>query len=373
MRIMPGAAALALAIGAAVTGVPVVAATWVVSAADPGGCFDGLLAGTVKRPLCSLQTAADRARAGDTIEVHGGVYGPATLTLKKSGTASGPIVIRSVPRRAAVLVGPEGAGESAGPAVLIDASHVVFEGFEVRDAAGTGIRNLGSFVTIRDNYVHHNARRCDPKRVGKCGQGIASNSSRRTPGVVIERNVSAYNGSGGRAEDHDYYLSGPGMIVRNNVAVGADDFGFQIYPHCDDCQVLNNVAYANGRSGFLFGGDRGHGVFSERVMISSNISMDNAQAGYAFYQPGGRSMTMRNNIAFGNKRGPLQVPEGYTGLDNAVLLEVDPMLVDPGALDFHLKAGSPAIDAGFDGAIPPDDIDGAARPDKAVDIGCDER
>jgi len=356
------APALALvATGIVAAAFPASAVTRVVDARDPARCADGKSAGTTERPFCTPQAAADRAGPGDIIEVREGVYGPGTLVLRKGGTAGEPVVVRSAPRRAAVLVGPEGAGEGAGPAVLIDASHLVFEGFEVRDAAGTGIRNLGGYVTIRDNYVHNNARRCDPARAGKCGQGIASNSSRRTPGVVIERNVSAYNGSGGHAEDHDFYLYGPGMIIRNNVAVGANDFGFQIYPECVDCVVQNNVAYANGRSGFLFGGDRGDG------------SMDNGQAGYAFYQPGGRPMTMRNNIAFGNRRGALQVPEGYAELDDTGLLEVDPMFVDPAALDFHLRAGSPAIDAGYDGAIPPDDIDGEPRPRNGVDIGCDER
>jgi len=349
------------------------ASTLVVDNAAPAGCTDRREPDAAARPFCTPQAAVDRAAPGDTVEVRAGVYGPASLHIRRGGNAAAPIVVRGVPARAAVLVGPEGAGEASGAAVLIDASYVVFEGFEVRDAAGTGIRNLGGYVTIRDNYVHDNARRCDPERTAKCGQGIASNSSRLTPGVVIERNVSAYNGSGGRAEDHDYYLYGPGMIVRNNIAVGADDFGFQIYPRCDNCLVYNNVAYANGRSGFIFGGDDKDGLYSSDVGIYNNISMKNAQWGFAFYQPGGRVMTMRNNIAFANARGPLSVPGGYEALDNDRLLRVDPLFADPQALDFHLREGSPAVDAGYAGAVPEDDIDGQRRVrGKAVDIGCDE-
>ena len=52
-------------------------------------------------------------------------------------------------------------------------------------------------------------------------------------------------------------------------------------------------------------------------------------------------------------------------------LAVAPRLVDPlGAKDFHLQAGSPAIDAGTNAYAPDDDLEGAARPaGAAVDIG----
>ena len=52
-------------------------------------------------------------------------------------------------------------------------------------------------------------------------------------------------------------------------------------------------------------------------------------------------------------------------------LAVAPRLVDPiGTKDFHLQAGSPAIDAGTNAYAPDDDLDGAARPfGNAVDIG----
>ena len=52
-------------------------------------------------------------------------------------------------------------------------------------------------------------------------------------------------------------------------------------------------------------------------------------------------------------------------------LEGDPLLVDPvTSRDFHLQAGSPAIDAGTNPYAPTDDFDGVARPVGAtVDIG----
>jgi hypothetical protein len=53
-------------------------------------------------------------------------------------------------------------------------------------------------------------------------------------------------------------------------------------------------------------------------------------------------------------------------------LNVDPLFSDSAASDFHLAAGSPAIDAGIDVGVYTD-LDGAARPQGAgYDIGPNE-
>jgi hypothetical protein len=58
------------------------------------------------------------------------------------------------------------------------------------------------------------------------------------------------------------------------------------------------------------------------------------------------------------------------GTDKAV---GDPLFVNPGAADLHLRAGSPAIDAGDATGAPADDFDGDARPTGAApDAGADE-
>ncbi len=51
----------------------------------------------------------------------------------------------------------------------------------------------------------------------------------------------------------------------------------------------------------------------------------------------------------------------------------DPAFIDPGAGDYHIGAGSTAIDAGVDAGVS-DDIDGDTRPvGGGYDIGADER
>jgi len=344
------------------------ATTWTVS--NVGACSD-TGAGTLALPFCSLQVGIDQARSGDIVEARGGLYGPAQININLSGTASAPITIRSVPRRTAVIVGAAGAGDTAGSGVIINGSYVVFQGFEVRDAAGTGIRNWGSYVTIRDNYVHDNARRCDLLVMPKCGQGIASNGSTPRYGVVIERNLSFRNGTSS-SMDHDYYISNPGTIVRNNIAAAAAGFGFQIYPDCDACLIYNNVAYGNANnSGFLLGGN-GTTSFSSGLQVYNNISSGNKGYGFWIYHNGTETVVMGRNIVSANTAGAILVTSSNPP-SNTGMLAVDPLLVDPGGLDFHISGASPAIDAGSASYIPPDDIDGEARiSGLAVDIGADE-
>ncbi len=54
-------------------------------------------------------------------------------------------------------------------------------------------------------------------------------------------------------------------------------------------------------------------------------------------------------------------------------IQADPLFVDPGDLDFHIPADSPAVNAGTFSGAPDADYDGDTRPyDCFVDIGADE-
>jgi hypothetical protein len=63
------------------------------------------------------------------------------------------------------------------------------------------------------------------------------------------------------------------------------------------------------------------------------------------------------------------VSQGFVGTGN---ISQDPMFVDRQAGDYHLSAGSPAIDAGTSTGAPGLDWEGDRRPAGGVDMGADE-
>jgi hypothetical protein len=129
--------------------------------------------GTRERPLRHIQTAVDAARPGDTILVRGGTY-VEELNVDQSGTAQKPIQIRNYPNEKPVIDGryqlpplPASGWALCGKQlcfhndgmVNIRGSHIIFEGFEIKESLGRGIRIFNpkqriTNVTVRNNRVH---------------------------------------------------------------------------------------------------------------------------------------------------------------------------------------------------------------------------
>jgi hypothetical protein len=59
----------------------------------------------------------------------------------------------------------------------------------------------------------------------------------------------------------------------------------------------------------------------------------------------------------------------FTWPENLDYINADPMLVNPGAGDFHLRAGSPAIDSGDNANAASTDADGNSRPQDGSGLG----
>ena len=128
----------------------------------PGGSDAG--AGSIGDPWKTIQHAADRAAAGDTVYVRQGVYNE-HVTFKKSGSAGRFITFAGYPGETATLDGtgldiPE---NMWGLFTFQDASYVIAEGFELRNYTTSSTQDVpigifvfgaGSNVQLINNNVH---------------------------------------------------------------------------------------------------------------------------------------------------------------------------------------------------------------------------
>ncbi|MBL8259084.1 MAG: right-handed parallel beta-helix repeat-containing protein [Candidatus Competibacteraceae bacterium] len=117
--------------------------------------------GSINNPFASINGAFGQGYAGpgDTVYVRGGTYAlNQEQRISAGGTAQAPITVRPYPNETVIL---DGSGiPSSEPAVLtVLASHVIVEGFNVRNSTGIGIQIWPDSapvenVVIQNNTIH---------------------------------------------------------------------------------------------------------------------------------------------------------------------------------------------------------------------------
>jgi len=123
-------------------------------------------------------------------------------------------------------------------------------------------------------------------------------------------------------------------------------------------KVYNNVSYANHGYGMVSYGS-GATIYNNTFANNPNSAMTLHNSGY----------TIRNNIFYGNG-GTIEWIDGSGGSTINTNLTTNPSFVNAAAGDFHLQAGSPAIDAGVTISEVTTDRDKTPRPQGArFDIG----
>ncbi len=333
--------------------------------------------GEETQPLRTIQKAADLARAGDTIQVYGGIYSQAVI-MRFSGQEGKPITLKNALGDRPVIQPGQQHQQPPGHGVLLQAQEgyqnpigwIAIEGLEIRYGwDGIKIYNAHDIV-IRNCNIHEN-----------WNQGILGNGNR----VLIDRNIIASNGMNPEAGHnlvHGIYATGSAFTIRNNLIYANTAYGIQVaaYDYKEDSMagpeyadaknwlITNNTLALNkNRAGIVIWQD---GV--ENCVVQNNIFYRNGGVnGVLFYTQQDRRHLVRNNIFYPLGENLVSSEENaYQAINNQ---QVDPGFADPEAFDFRLLPGSPAIDAGITDRAPEADFEGKSRPrGGSVDIGAYE-
>ncbi len=231
-----------------------------------------------------------------------------------------------------------------------------------------GIRFFGSGHTFRGNYIH-DITLSDPENVNP--------------------HIDAF-----QTWDEDVLKAGNNCLFeKNKIILGYDTAGFQLAGAAHDLTIRNNIiqafagirAYKRSASPYtspsnlfvlnnLFIGNLTDtnwpvGVTiadTTNVVVKNNIFYN--QADYVIDIANSTGIDVKNNLAYNSNGSVPKSPIGAPMLTN--LWNINPLFVNAGAGNYHLQAGSPAINAGVSLSNVTDDFEGTVRPQgTGYDIG----
>ncbi len=317
---------------------------------EPGG-NDGN-PGTQAQPWQTISRAAGGSEvgAGDIVIVHEGTYHE-RVRIERSGAAGHPVVFREASGETAVIDGTGLEPNYEGLVTIVDQSHVVVEGFEIRnfatqlddvEAIGIYVAGASKGITVRGNTIHDIvADAPDIERSNALGILVWGTESEPIRDLLIEDN-ELYDLTLGNSEALTVKCNVDGFRVIRNYVHDVDNIGIDIVGN-EDCEVpaRNGVVRGNhierassclpSRPNPAYSGCASGGIYVDGgadVTIEQNI-VEEADLGIELGaentegQPT-RRVLVRNNVVRGGKLGGIGIgtdpSAGASGAEDCIVV-----------------------------------------------------
>ena len=319
---------------------------------------------TVPTPYTSVSEAVAAAQSGDIIEIEAGSYNDseivATINVDNL-TIRGVNGLAHLNADGVTIANAKAIFVTTGDDITIE--HVEFSHAAVPDQNGAGIRHEGGLLTIRNCYFHDNE------------DGILT--SNQTDGeLFIERTEFYHNGLGDPGYTHNIYV---GHIAKftmqfcyshhathgHNVKSRAAEN--HVYYNRIMDETTGNASYQidlpNGGIAYLIGNILHQGAQAENpnmisyaaegatnaiqeLYVSGNTLVNDRPSGYGIRLSESPTAIIVNNIFDGIVES--NTVYGTPTIYSNNIFGNDNDFVNRSNFDFHLTAGSPAVEAGED-------------------------
>jgi hypothetical protein len=351
---------------------------------DSNSCSQAQSEATPKK---TINNAISCLSAGSTLLIRNGTY---TTQNQLPGIPSGtswtsPVTIAAYPGDQPVLK----TGQSGYDVIqFIGNSYIILDGLIIDGSGGNNGITIDYSSSGTSSTAHHIR--------------VTNSEVRNAPNQGIYVGAGSYGGynefinlkihhNGTDSLRHGMYVTASNNLIERCEVYNNSGYGLHLYDEGGFKQVNNNTVrlnrlYNNGQWGLILSSGTGNMAYNN-IMWSNGQGGINIQYGnvrntqvynntiynsspYGLYIGSSSSnATVRNNIVY--QSGGIQNQGVGTVLSND--LTTDPKFVNPAGADFHLQAGSPAINAGTAVGIVTTDFDGLPRPqDTFVDIGAYE-
>jgi hypothetical protein len=313
------------------------------------------------RQYTTIGSAVNAAQDGYTIEIDAGVYSNQTLTISQNNlTLRGNGGYAHLKWGTGNYLTNTSTISNGKGIMIIQGNNITIENFEfsgakVVDENGAGIRYEGGNLTIRKSYFHDN-------ETGILGEGGLSNT------LLIENSVFERNGYCPSSCAHNIYIGKMGkLIFRYNKSIDAreghplksraqineivgnylstknSDGSYEAdFPNGGTIYFIGNIieqGVNTGNSSMLAYGEEGSTNPNPALHVVNNTFYNQRGSGTFLSVIDSPTLTVKNNIFAGGGSFGITADASNKALSASSFINVP-------SSDYHLAAGSPAIDSG---------------------------